>query len=59
MKDCVYCARCDKSIPKDDLEKLSKELIEKFGNKSLLMGKCPVCGTTLIDMDKIDKMRKT
>jgi len=57
MKGCLYCARCDKSIPKEEFESRSKQLLEKFGNESLLSGKCPVCGTTLIDMDKVEKKK--
>ena len=59
MKGCLYCARCDKTIPKEELEERAKRLFEMFGNESLLSGKCPVCGTVLIDMDEVEKKRKT
>ena len=59
MKGCLYCARCDKTIPKEELEERAKRLFEMFGNESLLSGKCPVCGTVLIDKDEVEKKRKT
>lgn len=58
MKGCLYCARCDKSIPKEDLEERARRLLEMFGSESLSSGKCPVCGTVLIDMDEVEKKRK-
>lgn len=48
----MYCPRCDRSIKTDDLDKLNKELKEKFGQDSLERGDCPVCGTHLIDLSK-------
>jgi uncharacterized protein with PIN domain len=58
MKGCLYCARCDKSIPKEELEERAKRLIEMFGNRSLESGRCPVCGTALIDMDEVERKRE-
>jgi predicted nucleic acid-binding Zn ribbon protein len=58
MKGCLYCVRCDKSIPKEELEERAKRLFEMFGDRSLASGRCPVCGTTLIDMDEVEKKRK-
>ncbi len=48
----MYCPRCDRTIKTNDLEKLNKELKEKFGRDSLEKGDCPVCGTQLIDLSK-------
>jgi ssDNA-binding Zn-finger/Zn-ribbon topoisomerase 1 len=55
MKGCVYCPRCDKSIPKDQLEERSAQLIALSGSDSLKRGICPVCGTRMIDTDKVHK----
>jgi len=55
MKGCVYCPRCDKSIPKDEFEERSAQLIALSGSDSLKRGICPVCGTRMIDTDKIQK----
>ncbi|HDP97466.1 MAG TPA: hypothetical protein ENN25_07250 [Euryarchaeota archaeon] len=57
MENCIYCPKCDRSIPKDEMEERSKILREVFGNKSLEERKCPVCGTTMIDMDEVSKHR--
>jgi ssDNA-binding Zn-finger/Zn-ribbon topoisomerase 1 len=52
MRGCVYCPKCDKSIPKEELEERSRQLKALIGNDSLARGKCPVCGTGMIDVDK-------
>ncbi len=52
MKGCVYCPKCDKSIPKDEVEERSKQLKAMTGRDTLSKGICPVCGTRMIDMDK-------
>jgi uncharacterized Zn finger protein (UPF0148 family) len=48
----MYCPSCDQTIKFDDLEKVSKELKEKFGRDSLDRSECPVCGTPLFDLSK-------
>ena len=48
----MYCPRCDRPIKANDLERLNKELKEKFGRDSLEKGNCPVCSTQLIDLSK-------
>lgn len=53
MKGCIYCPRCDKSIPKEELEERSRQLLALTGDDSLSMGVCPVCGTGMIDTDKV------
>jgi len=58
MKGCVYCPKCNKSIPKDELEERARQLINMVGNDSLLKGRCPVCGTGMIDMDKVSRDEK-
>ena len=55
MKGCVYCPRCDKSIPKDQLEERARQLLAMTGDDSLSMGRCPVCGTGMIDMDRVSR----
>jgi uncharacterized Zn finger protein (UPF0148 family) len=57
MENCIYCPKCDRSIPKEQMEERSKILNEVFGNKLLEEGKCPVCGTPMIDMDDVAKSR--
>jgi hypothetical protein len=48
----MYCARCDKTIKRERLEEISKELKERFKVDSLDQCACPVCGTPLIDLSK-------
>jgi len=55
MKDCVYCPKCEKSIPKDQLEERARQLLAMTGNDSLSKGKCPVCGMRMIDVDAAKK----
>jgi hypothetical protein len=52
MVRSMYCPRCEKSIKKERLEELSKELKSKFGSSSLDQGACPVCGTVLLDPER-------
>lgn len=53
MENCIYCPKCDRSIPKDEVAERSRKLIEMFDNRSLEKGKCPVCGTIMIDIDEV------
>jgi len=48
----MYCPKCKKSLKKERLENLEKELKERFDNDSLERGLCPVCGTPLIDISQ-------
>ena len=57
-KGCVYCPRCDRSIPKEEIEERAKMLASMTGNNSLVKGRCPVCGTGMIDMDKVNPDKK-
>jgi len=54
---CVYCPRCDKSIPKEEIKERAK-ILAGIGNDSLSKGRCPVCGTSMIDMDKVKSKEK-
>lgn len=46
----MYCPKCERTIKKERLEELERELRERFGNQSLSRGLCPVCGTALIKL---------
>lgn len=48
----MYCAKCGKSIKKEKLEAIRKELIEKYQRDPLGKGVCPVCGTPLVDVEE-------
>jgi hypothetical protein len=48
----MYCPRCDRTAKAEDLERVSKELKERFGRDSLDRAECPVCSTPLIDLSK-------
>jgi len=48
----LHCPRCKKNIDKAKLEEIEARLMNDFHNDSLRRGRCPVCGTPLIDTDK-------
>ncbi|MBN1109535.1 MAG: hypothetical protein JXA45_02115 [Methanomassiliicoccales archaeon] len=48
----LYCPRCNKSIDKAKVEEIDARLMKEFQNDFLRRGRCPVCGTPLIDTDK-------
>ncbi|MGD0057534.1 MAG: hypothetical protein ABSB83_06760 [Methanomassiliicoccales archaeon] len=48
----MYCPKCEKTIKKERLEEIRKELKNRFDSNSLERGICPVCGTQLIEMSK-------
>ncbi|NYT12744.1 MAG: hypothetical protein GKC03_09415 [Methanomassiliicoccales archaeon] len=48
----MYCPKCEKSLKKERLEELEKQLKERFDDDSLGRGLCPVCGTPLIDLSQ-------
>jgi hypothetical protein len=48
----MYCPRCDRTLPKDRLERANEALKSQFNKSSLEHGNCPVCDTPLIDLDK-------
>ncbi|MEM0448352.1 MAG: hypothetical protein QW520_00815 [Methanomassiliicoccales archaeon] len=49
----MYCPKCNKTIKKEKLEALRKELMERYHRDQLERGLCPVCNTELLDLDKI------
>jgi ssDNA-binding Zn-finger/Zn-ribbon topoisomerase 1 len=51
----MYCPKCDKTIEKERLEEVNRQLKGRFKNDSLEKGKCPVCSTELIDLDNARK----
>jgi ssDNA-binding Zn-finger/Zn-ribbon topoisomerase 1 len=46
----MYCPKCEKTISRERLEEIERELRERFDNQSISQGLCPVCGTRLIDL---------
>jgi len=48
----MYCPRCERTISKERMERVERELRERFGNDALSRGRCPVCGTPLIDLEE-------
>jgi hypothetical protein len=48
----MYCPKCEKTIKRERLEEISKELKSRFESTSLDEGICPVCGTSLIGVSK-------
>ncbi len=54
-RNVYYCPKCDKTLPKDRVEKADMELRERFGIEKLSRLRCPVCDTEYIDLDKVAK----
>lgn len=54
-ENVYYCPRCDKTIPKERVDKTDRELKEKFGVSGLSDLRCPVCDCEYIDLDKVTK----
>jgi len=54
----MYCAKCRKSIKKERLEQINRELKERYGKDSLERGLCPVCGMPLLDPEKKARREK-
>ncbi|MDD1773817.1 MAG: hypothetical protein LUQ14_04250 [Methanomassiliicoccales archaeon] len=48
----MYCPKCERTIKKERLDQVKKELKSRFGSDSLEKNICPVCGTPLIDVSK-------
>lgn len=50
-----YCPKCDRTIPKDRVDKADRELKSRFGVSKLSELRCPVCDCEYIDLDKVRK----
>lgn len=48
-----YCPKCDRTLPKERVQKADKELRSKYGIDKLSSLRCPVCDTEYIDLDKV------
>ena len=53
--DVFYCPRCDRTIPKERIEKADRELKRTYGISNLSDLRCPVCDCEYIDLDKVRK----
>ena len=53
--DVYYCAKCDRTIPKERVEQVDGELRSRFGIDRLSSLRCPVCDTEYIDLDRVTK----
>jgi len=54
-RNVYYCPKCDKTLPKDRVEKIDMELRERFGIERLSRLRCPICDAEYIDLDKVAK----
>lgn len=54
-RNVYYCPKCDKTIPKEKVEKIDMELRERFGVEKLSRLRCPVYDAEYIDLDKVAK----
>jgi len=54
-RNVYYCPKCDKTLPKEKVEKIDMELRERFGIDKLSRLRCPVCDAEYIDLDKVAK----
>ena len=50
-----YCPKCDRTIAKERVEEVDRELREKFGVGRLGELRCPVCNSQYIDLDTVTK----
>lgn len=53
--DVYYCPKCDRTIPKERVEQVDRELRERFGVAKLSNLRCPVCDCEYIDLDRVSK----
>jgi ssDNA-binding Zn-finger/Zn-ribbon topoisomerase 1 len=44
----MYCPKCDRTIPDEKVQEISKELEARFKSDALANGQCPVCKTPLL-----------
>ncbi len=54
----MYCPRCDRTIKKERLEAINRELKGKFQVDALEKGTCPVCGSPLVDLTQTKRERR-
>jgi len=52
MMTRMYCPKCEKTVKKERLEDVKKELKKRFDSNSLQRNICPVCGTQLVELSK-------
>jgi len=48
-----YCPKCDRTISKERVDDVSRELKDRFDMDRLSRQRCPVCDTEYIDLDKV------
>ncbi len=48
----MYCPKCRKTIKKERAEAIRRELIDKYHQDPLGKGICPVCATSLVDVEE-------
>ncbi|MCU0861921.1 MAG: hypothetical protein MUE65_06360 [Methanomassiliicoccales archaeon] len=53
----MYCPKCDRTIKKERLEALRKELAERYQRDQLEKGRCPVCSTPLLDLEEVRRKK--
>jgi len=54
-ENVYYCPKCDRTLPKEKVEEVDKQLRSMFGNASLSSLRCPVCGSDYVDLDKVKR----
>ncbi len=47
-----YCPKCDRTLPKEEIDERDEKLRKEFGISMLSSLRCPVCDTEFIDLDK-------
>ena len=48
-----YCPKCDRTLPKDRVQKVDRELRSRYGIDRVSSLHCPVCDTEYIDLDRV------
>jgi hypothetical protein len=48
-----YCPKCDRTISKERVGSVDRELKERFDIDRLSKRRCPVCDAEYIDLDKV------
>lgn len=55
MAVVYYCPKCDRTLSKENAEKVDQELKDRFGVDRVSRNRCPVCDTEYIDLEKVQK----